>query len=322
MKRSSPQRWLAGGLLLALAATPVFHAHARPVRPQALILLDIGKSGSTLTAVGERGVILRSEDDGGVWRMIQTDATRTLAGLAVAAPDTLVAVGHGGAVLRSQDNGLTWRTVGIPGLERESLLGVTAVAPNRLVAYGAFGLCLTSTDGGATWKRITVVDSDFDRHIYGVLPLTPDRWLLVGESGTIATTENSGASWRLEQSPYEGSFFGAVRTNDGAVVVFGMRGNVFRSPDGDGDWTRIETGATVPFNRGGILEDGRVALVGNNGALALSQDGGKSFSLTTLDRGMSLAAVVQARSGALLAVGSAGVKVHAPAPLATEEQVR
>ena len=116
--------------------------------PQALraVLLDVARAGARLVAVGERGVVLLSDDNGATWRQA--------AAVAVSASLTAVqfvderngwAVGHAGVVLRSEDGGEHW-TLQLDG-KRAAALELQAAeasaderrlaAAQRLLADGA-----------------------------------------------------------------------------------------------------------------------------------------------------------------------------------------
>ena len=289
------------GLLAQLAAA------AGEIHTGSIILLDITRAGSGLIAVGERGTMLRSEDSGGHWKALPSGVTRTLTAVAFASPAVGVAVGHGGTLLRSGDGGQSWQKLAPEGLDDQSLLGVTCLGPDLFAAYGAFGLLLTSEDGGQNWRRREVVGPDFDRHLYGLVAFTPRRWLLAGESGTLIATEDGGATWRTLSSPYEGSFFGAVKTRDGGVILYGMRGHVYRGSASLDGWTAIDTGTEAAYNAGRLLADGRIVLAGNNGVVAISGDDGRSFQKFDLGRAVNLAGAADDQ-GALLFASDQGLR--------------
>jgi len=73
--------------------------------PDGLILGAI-RAGKRVLTVGDRGVILLSDDQGTTWRQAQQVPTRaTLTVIFVADEKTLWAVGHWGVILKSVDGG-------------------------------------------------------------------------------------------------------------------------------------------------------------------------------------------------------------------------
>jgi photosystem II stability/assembly factor-like uncharacterized protein len=308
------------------------------IKPDRIILLDIEKAGKRLVTVGERGFALLSDDQGHNWTAKATPVTRTLTGVAFRDPKLGIAVGHGASVVRTEDGGATWKQVELPDAGSDSLLDVQHLGGDHFIAYGAFGLYLDSTDGGRTWQRRTILsgesaggeskastgdegdegdeylDEGFDRHISRVVQVD-STLLLVAESGTLARSDDGGATWTQLESPYQGSFFGALRIQDGSVLVYGMRGNVYRTSDLGATWQKVELGTTASVMGGAQLEDGRILLVGNAGLLALSRDGGRTLELHWSPAGKGFAQVIEA-DGRLIAVGEAGVSVIDPAWLA------
>jgi photosystem II stability/assembly factor-like uncharacterized protein len=277
------------------------------VKPNRIVLMDITRAGDRLVTVGERGFALLSDDAGDTWRAVGTPVTRTLTSVAFNGDTLGVAVGHGGSLVRTEDGGDTWTEVPMDEAYGESLLGVTALGDGRFVAYGAFGMYFDSTDGGRSWTKRTILNEDFDRHISQVVPANGLLWL-VGESGTMATCDALCADYVEVTAPYEGSFFGMVVARDGALLVFGMRGSVYRSADNGQTWEKIEIDTTASFNGGRTLADGRIMLVGNAGLVATSKDDGRTFATQWSPASRGFSAVVEAGER-LVVAGEAGVEV-------------
>ncbi len=299
--------------------------------PARALTLDITRNGSKLIAVGERGLIWSASAADQSWSPHVTSANRTLTGIAFADASTGVAVGHGATLFRTGDGGNNWTPITLEEAGSDSLMGVTHVGDKRFIAYGTFGLYLTSDDGGQTWTRhelkLDEVDAEsdvasdeqaaqdeeefeqlpFDRHIMDLVRLD-QKLILIGESGTLAASGDEGKSWQRIESPYIGSFFGAVITQNGTLVTYGMRGNVYRSTDGGARWTHVPLGTISAVNGSTVLRDGRVVLVGNNGLLAISTDDGASFKTHSVNNGIHLAQVVETEDGDLIGVGVAGIR--------------
>lgn len=301
--------WLACVVVACLASPGLAPAQDRvgpvvDIHSDRIILMDLEQAGERLLAVGERGFVLLSDDTGKTWKAVPTPVTRTLTGLAFKDARVGVAVGHGASIVRTADAGQTWQQVALDEAGTDSLLGVTHVADDRFIAYGAFGLLFDSSDAGRTWTRRTVISEDFDRHISQVLPVD-GTLLLIAESGSLARSDD-GVTWTQIASPYEGSFFGALETRDKALLVFGMRGNVYRTTDLGVTWQKVETGTTASLMSGRQLADGRVLLVGNVGLLAESRDDGQTLELHWSPASRGFASLIETPAGVLLA-GESGL---------------
>jgi photosystem II stability/assembly factor-like uncharacterized protein len=86
---------------------------------------------------------------------------------------------------------------------------------------------------------------------------------LVGETGVMARSTDGGNVWTLLKSPYAGSCFGVLELNSGALLAFGMRGNVYRSKDQGESWEQMPFDSNSTLNGGSVAADGRVVLAGN-----------------------------------------------------------
>ena len=82
-----------------------------------------------------------------------------------------------------------------------------------------------------------------------------------------------------------------VTGSSGAVVVFGMRGNVFRSDNGGKSWQKVETGVSVGLTGATITKDGRLVLVSQGGDVLVSKDGGLSFQAVKVEKALPATAV-------------------------------
>jgi len=298
----------------AAKLTPVGEHLVVEVKPDRIVLMEIQQSGKRLVAVGERGFALLSDDGGQHWKAVSTPVTRTLTGVAFRDDKVGVAVGHGGKMVRTENGGDSWSEVKVSEIGVESFLGVTYLGGDHFIAYGAFGNYFDSADAGRTWTKRMVVGDDFDRHISQVVRVD-DSLLMVAESGTIARSEDDGTTWETIDSPYQGSFFGALRLKDGALLIYGMRGNVYRSADAGETWTKVPIDTTSSLMGGVQFADGRVLLVGNSGLLAVSHDDGQTLELHWSPDGQGFSSAVEA-AGNVILVGETGVTKLDPAWLA------
>jgi photosystem II stability/assembly factor-like uncharacterized protein len=153
---------------------------ARPAlavgKPERAVLLGAATAGKRLVAVGERGIIVYSDDLGASWKQAPSPVSATLTSVRFADAQRGVAVGHGGTVLTTGDGGLSWtlrlegRRVaalvqeaasrrGDPALAEAAqrlikegpdkpFLDVHMIDRDRMELVGAYGLALATTDAG------------------------------------------------------------------------------------------------------------------------------------------------------------------------------
>ncbi|MCU1758655.1 YCF48-related protein [Pseudomonas sp. 14P_8.1_Bac3] len=224
----------------------------RPDRVQINGLLNLG---SRVVAVGERGSILLSDDQGVSWQPASVDTQRNATLTAVVALDDqrLLSVGHDGWILRSQDAGSHWQEIRYDADLGEPLLGIWSGGGDNVMAFGSFGKFYQSLDAGQTWTpRSLDIDS---AHLNSMAGGKDGRRMLVGEQGLVLRTADAGQHWQTLPAFYSGSLFGIVRLSADNWVTYGMRGHVFVSHDFGDTWTQINVGNQLPLYGHVLLPD-------------------------------------------------------------------
>jgi photosystem II stability/assembly factor-like uncharacterized protein len=329
---------LAAALAAPLAAAPVGDAidsEALVVRaPAQVVLLGVAKAGQRLVAVGERGVIALSDDQGGSWRQVPCPVSVTLTQVRFADARQGVAIGHAGTVLATADGGESWqprldgrrlaqlsleaaKVTGDAARVRDAerlaadgpdkpLLDVAVWDTQRWLVVGAYGIAMRTGDGGRSWQPwMDRLPNPRGLHLYA-LRRQGSTLLLAGEQGLLLRSDDDGASFRALASPYRGSWFTAEMLPAGGWVVAGLRGNAWRSADGGATWTALAV--PTPASITGIAPggEGRLLLV-NQAGQVLRRDGERLVPLNR-DALPPLAGVMAVAEGRVLAWGMAGVR--------------
>ncbi|MCQ4272214.1 YCF48-related protein [Pseudomonas kuykendallii] len=284
------------------------------------LLLDIAHAGARLVAVGDRGHILYSDDDGKSWQQAKVP-TRQMLTAVFFLDDTLGwAVGHDAQILATTDGGKSW-TLQFEDLHREApLLDVWFQNADHGIAVGAYGALLETEDGGKTWNDVSDrIDNEDGFHLNAITAVKDAGLFVVGESGSMFRSPDWGQTWEKLEGPYEGSLFGALGTAEpNSLVVYGLRGHLFRSADFGDTWERIElktaSGGKLEFglSSGSLLADGSLVVVGHGGSVLKSSDDGRSFSVFNRPDRISLAAATAGANGELILAGQGGVRVSSP----------
>lgn len=338
-------------LALALTAGPGWcqddadEAFIAPLASSNVLLLDAVNIEGRIVAVGERGVILISEDQGRSWKQSKVPSRAVLTGVFFHDRNLGWAVGHDSIVLKTTDGGESWKVTHFaPELELP-LFNVWFADVDNGMAVGAYGAVIVSADGGETWEESALdatefgavaeeeaeaveepgspeddeeydseddafwVDEDLpaDYHLNVIVDDGSGRLLIAAEAGNIYRSDDGGESWVLMPSFYEGSFFGATATEESEIYVMGLRGNLFRSRDGGETWEDLDTGVETSLNGGAALPGDGLAVVGMSGTLLISRDGGSSFELVQQSNRKALTDVMPVADGGLLLFGEAGV---------------
>ncbi|MBH3384619.1 MULTISPECIES: WD40/YVTN/BNR-like repeat-containing protein [Pseudomonas] len=352
----SRSRWTSGFLLtlalpfsLATQAQPLAVAGVlqspamRTVNATHAVFSSVVRAEDRLVAVGERGLILLSDDNGLTWRQASVPVSVGLTAVQFVDAQHGWAVGHGGVVLFSEDGGESWQ-VQLEGhhaaelelLAAQQAVGVTAdvdAAQARVetaqrlmdegadkpllnlhftdqqhgLVVGAYGMALRTADGGRTWQSVAgQIDNPTGLHLYAVAQQGRD-WYLAGEQGFLARSSDDGRHFEQLPSPYEGTFFTLVPRQDGSLLLGGLKGNVFLIRSAGRVIEPLEVPTPVSFSDGTRLDDGRVLLANQVGAVFVL--GATSHRLQQLipPQGRPLAGLAQAADGSLVAAGFTGL---------------
>lgn len=250
------------------------------------LMIDVVHAGKRLVAVGDRGHILYSDDQGTTWTQAKVPTRQLLTAVFFADDQHGWAVGHDAQILATTDGGVTW-TQQFQDLKREApLLDVWFKDASNGFAVGAYGALIETTDGGKTWDDVSDrLDNEDQFHLNAIAQVKDAGLFIVGEQGSMFRSHDEGQTWEKLEGPYEGSLFGVIGTAQAqTLLAYGLRGNLFRSTDFGSTWEPVELNATrgaLEFGLSGatLLDDGSIVVVGNGGSVVVSHDDGLTFSV-------------------------------------------
>lgn len=318
-RRPGARAWLGACLLGHLAATvaaPVPAALERPAlmttrAPQA-VLQAAARAGERLVAVGERGIVLVSDDQGGQWRQVPTPTSVGLTAVQFVDAQHGWVVGHGATVLATNDGGNTWQRR-FDGVQAARLLHEAARAAGREAdvietqrwidegadkplldvhftdhqhgwVVGAYNMAFATEDGGQTWQPVTHrLDNPKSLHLY-TLRARGDTWLIAGEQGLVLLSSDRGRTFRRLRLPYQGSFFTAECLGEHDLLVAGLRGNAWRSRDGGATWRPLTGAPPANLTATAVNDQGQVLLASQAGVVLAVQ----GEALVPVAEGLSL----------------------------------
>ncbi|AHL33720.1 hypothetical protein CD58_12815 [Pseudomonas brassicacearum] len=279
------------------------------------LMLDVAHAGQRLVAVGDRGHIVYSDDQGTSWTQAKVPSRQLLTAVFFVDDKHGWAVGHDAQILASDDGGSTW-TKQYEDLTREApLLDVWFKDANNGFAVGAYGALLATTDAGKHWEDVSDrLDNEDQFHLNAITAVKDAGLFIVGEAGSMFRSSDDGQTWEKLEGPYEGSLFGVIGTaQPSTLLAYGLRGNLYRSTDFGDTWEQVELKAArgaLEFGLSGatLLPDGSIVIVGNGGSVVRSTDDGVTFSVFNRPDRISVAAVTTAGNGNLILAGQGGVR--------------
>lgn len=308
-------------------------------------LIAVASAGERLVAVGLRGHILYSDDAGRTWLQAKVPVSSDLTALHFPTTSVGWAVGHDGVVLKSTDAGATWTKqldgyqagkvmldyytrLAAPDPANEQLatlvadaqrvvdegadkpfLGVWFADEQTGYVVGAFGLAFETRDGGTSWAPINEkVANPQALHLNAITGYGVDGLIAVSEQGTVLRRDPVSGNFEPVQTPYDGTYFGALATNNG-LIIYGLRGMAFRSNDGGTSWSKIVTPEEQSFTAAAVGEAGQVFLFSQPGAVLKSTDGGATFKIVPQSSQSPINGAIATGKQSLVLVGPRGVRV-------------
>jgi photosystem II stability/assembly factor-like uncharacterized protein len=299
-----------------------------------------------MVAVGEQGTIVLSDDSGRVWRaakFVGTSAALTQVRFADALNGW--ATGHFGVVLHTIDGGEHWKRV-LDGEQAartallaaqasndphrihaaellaedgpdKPLLDVHVDGPGTVTVVGAQNTVFRTVDGGTTWHDSGIGNANPKAfHLYG-LARPGNVELLAGEAGLLVRRNVDGTGVVGLTPPFAGTFNGILAIDKDQVLLFGLRGKVFLSPDLGNTWLAASMPGEPAVNCAAVISGGRIALGDQAGRILISHDGAKSFRPIN-PGGVPVTGIAEAPNGALVATTLLGISLFPPSQIKQE----
>ncbi len=289
------------GLSMA-CASPVAFAIAdvleTPARPTELapdnLLNDVERAGDRLVAVGERGHIIYSDDDGASWTQAEVPVSVTLTGVDFGSETHGWAVGHSGVVLHSDNAGESW-SVQLTGV-RAAELAIESQKEAIAAMEERVETAPEDEKSDLEWALddlyFTLENMEADLDVGPVNPFldvwfeNQDHGFALGAYGLFFRTQDGGESWQdwspKLDNPQKFHLNALTQIGGGALVMVGEAGQIHVSVDLGETWERRES--PYPGSLFGVVGTGRVNEVlafGLRGTLMFSSDLGKSWSMVT-----------------------------------------
>jgi len=304
------------------------------------------KVGDRIYGVGVHGIIIFSDDEGKTW--VQADSVptqNTLTDISCSTEQLCWASGHDATILHSNDAGKTWEVQYIDIDFDAPLLSIHMYDDNIGIAIGAFALSLRTLNGGEHWDYLFVSDDEFQPHLnytYGDQQAwrksAQDEGYAVGELGKYYVSDDQGLNWLEIDTGYFGSFWSGIKVDNGQSLLLGMSGKLTlatlidrdENPPEDKEvyiacyesglyvdeckvyvFDNLFIGTKNSLTNAIVLDDGRIAMSGNGGAVTIV-DLHKDRDIQTCVRAdrLSNTSILQLTSDEFLLAGEKGIRKH------------
>lgn len=298
-------------------------------------------AGKRLVAVGLRGLIAVSDDQGRSWSQRQAPVQSDLLAVQFPTDKSGWVVGHDGVILHSDDGGDHWSKQ-LDGRVAANLFkkfyensdGIDFVVRKNALAQidsnykagpalpfldvwfdddqtgfvvGSFGLIAMTHDAGKTWEPgFHRIDNPQSLNLNSIRRLGGSM-MIVAERGHIFKYEPAQAKFIAINTGYQGSFFGLVGA-DKVILAYGLRGTVYKSVNSGLDWEAIEVPTRATLNHGVVNhEKTGFVLLDNSGRLLFLDRQGASPRLLLPANSSRLTSVLSGPGNQYLLAGLDGI---------------
>jgi photosystem II stability/assembly factor-like uncharacterized protein len=320
------------GLSLAVAspwALAVSDVLETPARGTSLadesLLNEVDRAGDRLVAVGERGHIIYSDDQGESWTQAEVPVSTTLTSVHFPTPQEGWVVGHGAVILHSDDAGETWKKQ-MDGTTAADL--VIATMEEQIAGMEEKVEAAPEEEkADLEWKLdgmlFSLEDAEADKETGPWKPLL-DVWFAneetgfaVGAYGFIFRTDDGGETWQdwSANLPNTDRFHlnGITRVAGGALVIAGEAGAIFVSTDKGETWEQRDSPYTGSlFGVMGTGDVNEIIVFGLRGNILMSTDLGRSWQTIPTESDSTINSGAVAGDGRITLVGNGGAVLVSP----------
>lgn len=284
------------------------------------LLLDVVAAGKRLVAVGERGHIIYSDDQGVSWKQANVPVSVTLTAVHFPTETQGWAVGHGAIILHSSDAGVNWVRQFDGNLANQQVIEQAETRVEQLEE--AIESAPEDQQEDIEFKleeaQFALEDAQFDAEIGPSKPLL-DVWFenelkgfAVGAYGFFFETEDGGKTWFNVSNRIDNQdrfhLNAITEIVGGSLFIVGEAGNIFKSNDKGDTWERVESPYEGSFfGVSGTGNVNEVLVFGLRGNLYRSIDLGANWTRIDSGNEATLIAGQQGDDGIVAVVGNSGI---------------
>lgn len=295
-------------------------ARLSPLAAQSL-LLDIERVGGNLVAVGERGHILMSSDEGENWQQAQAPVRVTLTNTFFIDDSFGWTVGHDGVVLKSEDGGKNWSKV-MDGKRANDLMlehAQTRLAELEAAIEAAPEDQREELEDDLEGRTYMVQDAEAfsdegaSRPFLDVWFKDRNEGIVVGGFGLILRTTDGGETWSAWFDHMDNpSLFhlNAITRIGDQLFIAAEAGTLYRSSDWGQNWEMLDSPYDGSFFGITGTDQGRIIAYGLRGHAFQSEDWGESWHQVETGIDSTFFSGTLLNDGSAVLVGAAGISLH------------
>lgn len=309
--------------LTASAATErIQQPSGQSIKADKALMLDIAQAGKNLIAVGDRGYILSSSDQGKSWQQINSPVSVALTDVYFVDEQYGWAVGHGGVILQTQDGGHHWQLQTDGNRINHSTI---RYYQNHLAEFETQlttlnGVELEEAEIALEELQYKLEDAEVALEDGPSNPLLSvwfknrnEGWA-VGAYGMILNTQDGGETWtpkNLSVPNPDGFHYNKIASisddtaQQSTLIIVGEAGTLYRLVDSGENWQALDSpyeGSFFGFQA--LNQSGALIAYGLRGNAFISSDQGDRWSPLNLPSRESIMASTIANNRLVLLGGS------------------
>lgn len=295
---------------------PQWRAAATPGFADKINAIGANDSGTMLIAVGENGLIAKSDDEGLHWHKLPSPTTKTITALSFDSKhQRWIAAGEQGLFLHADLTGNNWQQASFNSVATISKI---LSLPAELIAIGENGLIAISKNGGHEWEIIPPISSAALTDIIAVgtqiFISSADGNVVQGNLSNPSDSDNSRPddskpiSWTLiytGSNHYLSRLFYQRQQN--LLIILTSEGEILLSDDGGKLWAPVSQ-TNQYLNAIAQSNDGNYLLVaGDLGQLLVSDNAGRTWSTIESPIHTNIEGIIAEGENGFIAYGEAGL---------------
>jgi photosystem II stability/assembly factor-like uncharacterized protein len=243
-----------------------------------------GNDNVTGYAIGNFGTILKSNDRGLNWEMLDSVTINNLNGMHFLNESLGYAVGDNGTILKA-NNTASWE-------QHESgtfynLFDVAIANENKAFAVGYKGLILKS--GADEWS---IVNSGTINTLYGITFASPEVGIIVGDSGFMMRTADGGDNWAMISLTYKNALNDVFFPSASVGFIVGNEGLILKTTDAGLTWTDVSyVQAENNLYSVHFTDDNKGYVSGATGLILSTNNGGANWAYKAINTSLSFNAI-------------------------------
>lgn len=296
-------------------------AMAAPLAAKAT-LTEITQAGEQRIAVGDFGIIVRS-NDAQTWQQAEVPTSVFLTAVDFANEHHGWAVGHHGVILHSDDGGAHWSMqldgFALIALQIEAFEQRVAALQADLDSGELDDTVLMLTEEQLMSAETLLENANFaleegpTRPFLDVLAVSEQVVIAAGAYGTAVRSTDGGKSWQVLDADINNPnefHFNALAKDNQYIYLAGEQGLLFRSDDQGVTFSEIEAPYSGSYFGLFVDVNQRLWAFGLRGNVFYSDDHGDSFQPVRLSNRVNINAAADATEGGIVLVGNAGMVAH------------